>query len=144
MNDMIPISPAMLFAKITLIAGGSLMAITSSSEGIERIGGWGLAVAGLYSLWNQLNKERSTRDELHEQHLKHIEDERKRTEALIDKLEAARIEADKRADERSEAFLVALKEASANVGSLETHCKKVWRNKENAEVIRRANNETKE
>jgi len=71
---MITISPAMLFAKITLIAGGSLMAITSASEGFERIGGWGLAVAGLYSLWNQLNKERSTRDELHARHLKHIED----------------------------------------------------------------------
>jgi len=103
------------------------MAITSGAEeGLERIGGWGLAVAGLYALWSQLNKERMTRDELHAQHLSHIEDERKRTELLIDKLERSRIEADARADQRSEAFLNALDQSAKNIARLQNHCQGVW------------------
>jgi len=117
-----------LFGKISLIAAGSLMAITSTDNNVESIGGWALAVTALFSLWQQLNKERKNRDELHLEHMRHLEDERKRAEAMIRHIEEFKKAADKRADERSEAFFAALSKNTENVAKMHGHCERVWEN----------------
>ena len=109
----------MLLGKLALVAGGSLIAISPTAEGLERIGGWGIGAIGLYTLWNQLNEERKSRDEMYKDHMEHLSKERDKSDVAIAKIDEALKEAADRADERSERFLNALGEVTKQVGKLD-------------------------
>ena len=75
--------------KIFAIAAGSGFAVISEmyanvsafDGNLDALGGWGVAVAGLYTLWKDLKHERGKRDEQHEILIKHTSES---TQALKD------------------------------------------------------------